>query len=49
MKAEELPDLYTCDLIDTGETILRGEKIPEGRYILAAYISPDRLMAVLFD
>lgn len=35
---KELLDLYTCDRIKTGETALRGEKIPEDRYILAVHV-----------
>lgn len=31
-------DLYTCDRIRTGRTILRGEKIPEGFYRLVVHV-----------
>ena len=38
MKTKELLDLYTLDRIRTGETVLRGEKIPDGRYIRAVHV-----------
>ena len=34
----ELFDLYDCDRIPTGETMLRGQKPPEGRYHLVIHI-----------
>ena len=38
MKTKELLDLYTLDRIRTGETVLRGEKLPDGRYIRAVHV-----------
>lgn len=35
----EIFDLYTRDRIKTGETILRGSKVPDGRYRLVVHIA----------
>jgi len=34
----EIVDLYNRDRIPTGETMLRGQKPPEGRYYLVVHI-----------